>query len=110
MKTRYQVWKDCELGQTYFEKEFSDRLEAWDYIDREERYNPGWHYRAVEIELKDNEIVFGYPGNAQKIELLTPNPGETSREYSRRCYRQYLRYMNELENPGNGRKVYMNEV
>lgn len=107
---KYQVWKDCELGQTYFEREFNDSLEAWDYIDREEKYNPGWHYRTVEIELKNYEIVFGYPGNARKIELLTPNNNENSRQYSRRCYRQYLRYMNELENPGNGKKVYMNEV
>ena len=110
MKTVFQVWKDCELGQTYFEKEFNDRLEAWDYIDTEEKYNPGWHYRTVEIKLKNKEIVFGYPGNARLIMLLVPEKNETSRQYERRCYTEYLKAMQEYETPASGSKVYMNEI
>lgn len=45
---KFEVWKDCELGQTYKEKTFDTWAEAFDWIQKNERYYPGWHLRLVE--------------------------------------------------------------
>lgn len=45
---KFEVWKDCELGQTYQEKSFDTWLEAFEWIQKNERYYPGWHLRIVE--------------------------------------------------------------
>ena len=46
---RFQVWKDCELGQTYHVESFDTELEAFEWIQKNERYYPGWHLRIVEV-------------------------------------------------------------
>lgn len=51
----FQVWKDCELGQTYCEKSFLTKPEAEDWLCANERAYPGWHLRVVEV--KDAELA-----------------------------------------------------
>lgn len=48
----YEVWKDCELGQTYKEKSFLTAQEADEWIAENERCYPGWHLRVVTVEEK----------------------------------------------------------
>lgn len=45
---RFEVWKDCELGQTYKEKTFDTRHGASEWVRENERVFPGWHLRVVE--------------------------------------------------------------
>lgn len=45
---KFEVWKDCELGQTYKEKAFDARHEASEWVRENERSFPGWHLRVVE--------------------------------------------------------------
>lgn len=45
---KFEVWKDCELGQTYKEKTFDTRHEASKWVRENERFFPGWHLRVVE--------------------------------------------------------------
>ena len=45
---KFEVWKDCELGQTYKEKTFDTRHEASEWVLENERFFPGWHLRVVE--------------------------------------------------------------
>ena len=47
---KYEVWKSCETGMDYLDATFTDLFEAYDYINRRERYNPGWHYRCVTVK------------------------------------------------------------
>ena len=46
----FQVWKDCELGQTYCEKSFLTKPEAEDWLCAHERCYPGWHLRVVAVD------------------------------------------------------------
>ena len=46
----FEVWKDCELGQTYREEAFFTKDEADEWINKMERYYPGWHLRVVEVK------------------------------------------------------------
>lgn len=50
----FEVWKDTETGQTYLEERFGTWCEASEYIDGVEKYNPGWHYRIVDVERDGN--------------------------------------------------------
>ena len=49
---KYEVWKSCETGGDYLEKTFTDIIEAWGYMEICERYNPGWHFRCIEVQEK----------------------------------------------------------
>ena len=44
-----EIWKDCELGQTYKEKTFPDKDAANAWLEENERFYDGWHLRMVEI-------------------------------------------------------------
>lgn len=44
-----EIWKDCELGQTYKEKECPNMTEALEWLSKNERYYEGWHLRTVEV-------------------------------------------------------------
>ncbi len=46
---KFEVWKDCELGETYKEKTFDTWIEAFEWINEHEKYYPGWHLRIVEV-------------------------------------------------------------
>lgn len=48
----YEVWKDCELGQTYKVKSFLDQTNADDWMAKYEPCYPGWHLRVVAVEEK----------------------------------------------------------
>ena len=37
----FEVWKDCELGETYCEKSFEDYWGARDWLEKNERWYPG---------------------------------------------------------------------
>jgi hypothetical protein len=56
------------------------------------------------------QIVYGYPGNARIIKTLYPKKDETEREYRNRCWYEYLNALNHYENPGDGKKIYMNDI
>ena len=45
---QFEVWKDCELGGTYLVKSFDTYEDACEWLDKNERYFPGWHLRVVE--------------------------------------------------------------
>lgn len=47
----FEVWKDTELGHSYKEKEFFSWWEADEYIEKIEKYYPGWHFRIVEVKV-----------------------------------------------------------
>lgn len=47
---KYEVWKSDEMGHDYKEATFTDPWEARDYMRRREYYNPGWHYRCIEVK------------------------------------------------------------
>lgn len=46
----FEVWKDCELGQTYKVHTFYTKPDADEWINQNERYYPGWHLRIVEVK------------------------------------------------------------
>ena len=47
---KYEVWKSDEIGHDYKEATFTDTFEATDYMNLMEYYNPGWHYRYIEVK------------------------------------------------------------
>lgn len=46
---KFEVWKDCELGESYKEKTCDTWLEAFEWINQNEKCYPGWHLRIVEV-------------------------------------------------------------
>ena len=47
---KYQVWMSDEIGHDYLDATFTDRYEAYDYMRYREYYNPGWHFRCIEVK------------------------------------------------------------
>ena len=45
---RFEVWKDSELGHSYKEKSFESPVDAAEWIEKNERFYPGWHLRIAE--------------------------------------------------------------
>ena len=46
----FEVWKDCELGQTYKVHTFYTKPDADEWVNQNKRYYPGWHLRVVEVK------------------------------------------------------------
>ena len=45
---RFEIWKNCEMGQACKITEFDSRLAAAEWIFENERNYPGWYLRIVE--------------------------------------------------------------
>ena len=46
----FEVWKDCELGQTYKVHTFYTEQDADEWVNKNEKNYPGWHLRVVEVK------------------------------------------------------------
>lgn len=46
----FEVWKDCELGQTYKVHTFYIKEDADEWVNKNEKYYPGWHLRVAEVK------------------------------------------------------------
>ena len=48
--TIYEVWKSDEIGHEYHVESFHDISKVSDYINKMDRYYPGWHFFCREAK------------------------------------------------------------